>query len=297
MNCKQCGFPIGPEDQFCKNCGTKVPAESTVVQESVNQVVTQNTGIPITEPVQTTPVIPVETNVVESVTPVVEPASEPAPQPSIQPQVQNDNQKPNNAKYIITGVLAVAIVTGAFIFAKTMNIQKNAPEPEPKVVEVTKDYNVVYKNFKMNVPGDLVFEKENGSLYIYDEEENWVAVIDIEQMDYDSIKNNKDKIKESVEKKGYSGDKVKEKTIETVEYITIELSKNLSKSILAYTKLNSTHTMVITAYTVNNDQYDYKILERLNKIVQSAEYDESIKGILEKQGIKIGNIFDTNKSE
>ena len=293
MNCKQCGFPVTENDQFCKNCGTAVviPNETEVVNESVNEMV--NASNENVNPVVTQEITPQVTNENVGVTPVEVKPEESVPVEQTVPVAPESKQ--NNAKYILIGVIAIAVIAAVVIVILNRK-PKEEPVPQEETKVVVKDYKVNFNNYKMTIPGNLIYEKSGEQLLVGDEKETWIAVLEFGDINFNTLKNKKSTLKPTFEKHGYTCTEAEEKTIGGVEFITLEATSGSEKAIIGYTKINAMHALCITAYNVNGT-IDYKIIESLSSLIKSIEYDENAKGMNYNQKIIIDDKFNIDLGE
>lgn len=289
MNCKQCGFPVSENDQFCKNCGAVVviPNETEVVNESVNEMVNASNEVVTQE------MTPQVTNENVGVTPVEVKPEESVPVEQTVPVAPES--KPNNAKYILIGVIAIAVIAAVVIVILNRK-PKEEPVPQEETKVVVKDYKVNFNNYKMTIPGDLIYEKSGEQLLVGDEKETWIAVLEFGDINFNTLKNKKSTLKPAFEKHGYTCTEAEEKTIGGVEFITLEATSGSEKAIIGYTKINAMHALCITAYNVNGT-IDYKIIESLSSLIKSIEYDENAKGMNYNQKIIIDDKFNIDLGE
>ena len=68
------------------------------------------------------------------------------------------------------------------------------------------------------------------------------------------------------------------KTYNGVEFLTLEITVEGLKGIIAYEKLNSMYTIGFVIYNVYNE-YDYDILKDVTPVIKSAEFSSSSNGI------------------
>ena len=299
MNCKKCGFPITNGDQFCKNCGEPVMAVNNVDQ-SMNGQVMNNQNMQFQQPVNG------QSNLqyVNS-QPNPQMINEAMPTPSVEPSVQQpwmnnynqaspnmnnnaDTKKGLNTKYIMIGlgtvICVLALVLIASMVLKKDNTSLNNSGAGSNNNPVTpsqvsnKAYKVNFKGFTLNIPDNLIYEEMNGDLYISDEEGTWVTILEVEQGSYATLKQNINLLQNSMQQAGYTCDSAQEKTIDGMDFITMEISMSGENAIAAITKANSMYIFGLTVITQDND-INYDLLKTFVPILNSAQYSETLNKI------------------
>ena len=247
MNCSKCGFQLTGEDQFCKNCGAAVTAQIENGGQVFQQQPVPQTGI-VSEPTMN------PQNIAQA--------------PINTQQYQQPSKKNDNIKIIVIGLVAIAaIIAGTLIFL-SMN-KKEEKKPDATVVS-TKVYKVNFSGFTFSIPDDLIYQATTNMLAIGDENANWMAKLEIEQGSFSQLEANKNQLHTVLQKNGYTSTVAVDKKIGDVKFLTMEMSKGGQKGIAALTKLNSMYFAAVTALSQDNE-YDYKILEKIAPIIASAE--------------------------
>lgn len=267
MNCKKCGSPLAENDQFCKNCGATVNAqeEQSVSQQPMN---------PKPEQVQQ----PMNNQAYQQ--PNYSNNGQPAWQNGYNPTPNFQQQKPNsNVKYIVIGVVVVvAIFAGMFIFNSLGNNGGTSYSGGSGSSSVTKtsnkSYKVNFKGFTFTIPDNLVYEEDDGVLLIGDEDGTWVTQLELEQGSFSQLKANKNQLQAMMQQNGYTCTAAVEKTLGGIDFITMEISASGQKAIAALAKANAMYFIGVTAMNQDND-YDYKLLETIAPIIESAESTSS----------------------
>ena len=286
MNCKKCGAVLTPEDQFCKNCGETVNSQT-------NNVGTQ-------QPVETP-----NNN-------FGQPAGMGQPVNNAQPSYNNMNNnghgwqnynnapmynnqpmnKPSgNGKYIaiglaiIVGIFAIIFIVGMVTSKDDNNSLTSGGSNNTNVTQTSKtNYKVNFKGFTFEIPDNLVYEEDDGTLLIGDEAGTWATILELEQGSFTQLQANKGQLQSMMQQSGYIASAATEKTLGGVNFITLEITKSGQKAIAALAKANSMYFIGVTALNQDND-YDYKLLETIAPIIKSAQYT----------GSTTNNISGTNK--
>ncbi len=288
MFCKNCGANLEENDVFCTNCGTKV--EKLVGQEEKNEV---------EQPVAEENIGVSQNNVVveeETVNPVVEPIKENTEQSKNTTKSKKDLRGVNKGGVIIAcvvGVILVLCMIIPIIFLALVGIGIAASGEytsneidRPSVSNNSSNsgytnvstnskstYKVEFNGFELKIPDDFVYEKdeEEGVLYVTDEDEDWMAQIEIIEGSFSQISSNKSQLKSLYEEQGYTSSVAKEKTVDGVKFIYNELSYSGTNFIAAIAKANSMNTFAITLFDIDNE-FDEDLLEKVSSIVNSASY-------------------------
>ena len=264
MNCKNCGFQLNENDQFCKNCGT--PVNNASVQNNNEGLNTQSEQSNLQPNVMQQPI----NNNSQPVSPQ---------QPSwansynAQPTNQAINQAPinsGNGKFIAIGVTVAIIIVGIILGVNIYNGSKNNGT-SPIVSNNTPTYSVKFNGFTFKIPTSLVYETRTDSIVVGDEKGTWAAVIEVFEGSYSETVASMNEIQAYYKSLGYTSSAVGEKTIGGMSYVTMELSQNSTNMVVGITRANAMTLFGVTAYNVSND-YDYNILQTVSSILKNAEY-------------------------
>lgn len=264
MNCKKCGSPLSANDQFCKNCGAAANAQEEMIGGQT-QMQQNNQSDMSQQPVNIQQPINVQTQ------PINENSSPNGwqnsynPTPNFQPQNTN-----NNGKYILIGIIAVvALFAGFFIFNSSNNDGGNGGGSN-YTGGTTKSYKVNFKGFTFTIPDNLVYEQDGSVLLIGDEAGTWVTQLEVEEGSFAQLKSNKNQLPSLMQQNGYTCAAALEKSLGGVDYITMEVTASGQNFIAALAKANAMYFVGITAVNRNNS-FDYKLLETIAPIINSAE--------------------------
>lgn len=265
MNCKNCGFQLNENDQFCKNCGT--PVNNVSVQnnnESLNVQQESNYRQP---------------NMQQSA------VQQPSWAGGYNGQAINQASRNSNTKFIIIGIIVAVVVVGAIIggaVAFSVLGNKKINNSEPKESEVTlvnndnnnknSNYTVKFKGFTFKIPTNFVYEVQTNALLLGDEEGTWASYVEIVEGSYNQLLSRKGQFQSTYQSMGYTSSAAVEKTIGGMPFITIEISKSGTNTLLGLTKANSMNLFGVTIYNIDNE-YDYKLLETISGILSATEYN------------------------
>lgn len=325
MNCKNCGYLLSNEDQFCKNCG------SPVVGEQAPEVPTFN----VVEPENVTPsVVPNNFGQAEvnnfNQQPMMQQPVEPMPmqQPMMQQQVmpmqqpmmqqpyannsmnQFNNQAPknDNSKFIILGIIVavvVAIIGVVVVLVVTKNNGNNinpsgnngsnipaTPTDNPT------NYEVTVGDFTFSIPNNLQYEEvyQDGDeeLLVGDLAGTWIAKIFVAEGNYDVIKSKRSELQQVFVDLGYVASPAQVNTYGGYEVITVEVTAAGTKELVVYSKANNQHYFGVDLFT-NDNSIDYTLLNTLAPILKNAKYKSNTSNMEMKSDINLGEVIDKLK--
>lgn len=291
MNCNNCGSPLIPGDQFCKNCGTPVPNNSVQNPNvGVNGPVIQPTMQPVQpepqqvfqQPVQTVETMNMSQPMNNVSTPTMQPQNvNPTPSP-VQPQPTNKN---NTVLFVIIGVVLVGIIIVLAVLLMNKKEQPvtngtNGNTSGDNVAQLaqTNTYEVTGIGYKFDVPTDIVYEKDSEQIMFGNEAKGWVAMVSLFDSYYSEISSNSTLFAQTMNDLGYSISNTEVKTIGNKEYVVFDGEYEGMVYTMAFTELPNNNTAMIMIIDMNNvstNQY----LEDVNKILETAEYAGSYRGI------------------
>lgn len=176
-------------------------------------------------------------------------------------------QKNDNSKFIIIGVVAAVIIFG--LLAVIASLAKNNNSSSQEIINKN-TYQVNYRGYSLNIPNDLIYAEVDGTLMLTDETESWGGEILIEKGSYAQLKANKSQLKPAMESGGNSSSVAKIKTINGVEFVTLELSTNGTNAVIGFAKLNSMNFVGVSGFKKAND-FDYDIFKILASIIKTAK--------------------------
>ena len=249
MNCRQCGSPLTENDQFCKRCGTAVNVQS--VSQSVNtqpqnnSMANENYG----QSNYSNANQPTWTNSYGVQCPVP--------------------KKNDNTKFIIIGVIIVVLVAViAIIIGMISSFGGNGNTDTPinngtsnngtsdinnsgnsgNTVTQTSFYKVNFNGFTVNIPDNLVYEQSGDVLVVGNEEDTWLAQIELIEGSYVQLKNNSGQMQQLLQKQGLTSSAAQIRNVGGVEFITLEVSSSGQNAIFAYAKANSMYVFAFTIF-------------------------------------------------
>lgn len=286
MNCKKCGAPLTENDQFCKNCGEAVNSQSINTGDQTSfGVANTNTNNNLNQQ-------PMDNNVQPSYSNNINNNAQPS-----YPNNMNNNQqqgwanynnapmynnqpinKPSgNGKYIAIGfAILVGIIAVVLVISMVMSKDNNSNLTGGGSSNVTQpsktNYKVAFKGFTFEIPDNFVYEEDNGTLMIGNEEGTWAAILELEQGSFAQLKANKNQLQSLMQQSGYTASIASEKNLGGVDFITLEISASGQNAIAALAKANSMYFIGVTAMNQDNE-FDYKLLETIAPIVKSAQYN------------------------
>lgn len=252
MNCKNCGSSLKENIQFCENCGAKVNGKTNYGPAP------ENSGWKLMLILVGSTLIGVAIVILIA-------------------QVIENKKYDNSAKISREKSEIVA----------NSHEEDEEYESDDVAVKSTKDagksiYTVESGDFSFEIPTNLICTKEYDDdrgvefITIEDEENNWIASMGLLPGTgaYENLLKNKNYLKAGLIEDGASevSDAV-EKNIGGIPVIVFEFNKSGQKAIAAYAKYTSTSVFAITIVNKDN-KYDYNALEKIAKIISTAEYND-----------------------
>ena len=261
MNCQKCGFQLTENDQFCKNCGA-----------SVNNTDVQNSSLGLNNQTIQSSMQGVS---YQSMNNYTEPTQQSSWANKSTVQSINQTSKDNNIKFIIIGIIVARAIIGIIAAVGLFGDNKSN---NSETNNGSSSYTVKFNGFTFKVPTNLVYETQTDALLIGDEDGTWTVSIEVIDGSYSQMLSNKNQLQTMFQSTGYTASVPVEKTIKGMSFITLELSKSSSNVLLGLTRANSMNLFGISAYNIDNE-YDYKLLEKISTILSSAEYSGSTNNI------------------
>ena len=262
MNCKKCGFLLSGNDQFCKNCGAPVNAQSNINSSSQSTINQQSQTYQSTS--------------------------------NMQPKQSNAK------KYIIIILSAILVVIASIqIYKLVTTVKENTPNSNYNSGQVTQtgnsSYNLNYKGYTFNMPNDVVAEETSGGLLLANEAKGWIVNLMIEEGSYEKLISNKSRITSLVEADNKCKVKsIDEKKLGGINYLTVETEMQGAKVLMAFAKLDASHIYLIVAMNASAT-IDYKTLESVSPILSSAKAKSASNSIATNNDIKLEGILELAK--
>ena len=266
MNCKNCGYAITQDDQFCKSCGT--PTNISVQNnEGVGTSVNQSVSQPMSQPTQ--PVQPTQQMYQQPMN-----TQSNNYQPSYQQQKNNNN---NAIKFVLIGV-GVLVVIALIIFAisnfsNKSNVGSNVGNEGGNIAASSSStYTVKNGEFTYKIPTDLVYQVQGDTLYISDEKGTWVSMVAMMQGAFSQL--TEANITANLQSAGYNVINSYSKKFNGIDFLISEINYQGTNELLAYAKATSMH--IIGLEIVNQaNEIDTNLLEKLAPIVNTIEHTGS----------------------
>lgn len=319
MNCKKCGSPLGPNEVFCKECGTSV---DTLVPGTPGITPSANQQQAPVTPV--TPVAPVATPVAAPVTPTgvpsmpspmmgqsvgnasVPPVSQMSGVPMQQPPVK---EKKGGSKFIvaIVAILAIAVVAAVLYFTVFNKKEDKKPESNSNTTSqsntnsannsnTNSNSNVVQNNtFSINhggytfkIPLQYKTQVQGENLVITDDV-NWAVAVQPLATSYESLLAQKETLKQNLISSGYTNVTDTEETVNGKSYFVIKETANGQNGIIGFVKADAASVFLYELITSDNT-YGTKYLSVLDSIFGTAVADNNGFGI-DVSGKDLKSIF------
>jgi len=143
-------------------------------------------------------------------------------------------------------------------------------EKEEKVVVTKKNQKVAFGDFQVSVPRQYLHEVLGEQLALYNEDETWVSVFEIQNAKYSDMLKNKVALKPYLEQQGGKVESVDIKTIAGKEMIVAEFEMTGQKYSGVYTKADANNTLCITVMSTDGT-YGQDVLEEIGSVIASIE--------------------------
>ncbi len=262
MNCKKCGAALHEGSKFCTNCGEPISVQAP-------------TGTGVNNQSSQTPNPMAETNVNNQSINVI---------PTLNQNVQSNNfnsDEKDNKKYIILGGVIVAVIVVLGIVLGIRMFKGGENNSKSNIYLSSANYKVKLGNFTFNIPDNLVYATEDGSLVISDENSTWLTYLAAESGSFSSLKTNINKIAGCFSELTING-QAQLKTVDGTEFITLEASESGQNFLMVFTKLNAMYIACLTIQSSDNN-YNYDVLSVISRIVKNTTYSDTTNAIASKQ--------------
>lgn len=311
MNCPKCGSPLNPGDEFCRNCGFRIPTNqnSSNAQGAQNNVTAPNPNMngsinTNSNMNQGTPNMG-DTNFGGNTY-----GSNSAP------------KKSSNVGLIILVIVLILAIVGILVYflvvkkpAPTINenppenqtsnqVADNKPGTTP-TIQKTASYKVKVGNITYHIPGEYIYETlSDGSIVITNDSGEIAANIAITEGSFNKLEDNLDQLSTIFQESVISTVTLKPAEIKKAngnDVITIEMTDGSDNEVLAFFKVNSMYYGVAEIRNINYT-VDYSMLNDLESIMSSVEISdnsasfikEDSKIDLSKAEKALGKLKDTN---
>ena len=295
MNCKNCGFMLNSDDQFCKNCGTPVSIQNNVGGLGQQAGVQNNVATPSVSAnniYYQQPSGPVNNGYNPNNSGYTPNNNGYNPNNGFQSSnniyyQSMNNQSSNVVKFVTIAVIViVALVSGFLVYQSFKNKDDNGSGSSN--AGTTSYYKINLKGYEFSIPTGVLAEVTSDGLEIGDDV-TWYAIIDISDLDYDLVKSRMNNL-EGFSDSGYTSSSVAVRNYGGVEYVSFKVTGQGYTTIGAYSKLDSINTVYIS---VMNDTYtaDFDLLNKISPILKSAKYTSQSNNISVKEKMNVSSAF------
>lgn len=325
MNCKKCGSPLGPNEVFCKECGTSVDTlvpGTPGITPSASQQQTPVTPVtpvsPVATPASVPTAAPVAPNGVPSMPspmmgqPVgnapVPPVSQMAGAPMQQPPVK---EKKGGSKFIVAIVAILAIVVVAAVLYFTVFNKKEDKNPASNSnttsqsntntnsasnsntnsnsnVAHNSTFSINHGGYTFKIPLQYKTQVQGENLVITDDV-NWAVAVQPLAAPYESLVAQKETLKQNLISSGYTNVTDSEETVNGKSYFVIKGTSNGQNGIIGFVKADAASVFLYELITSDNT-YGTKYLSVLDNIFSTAVADNNGFGI-DVSGKDLKSIF------
>lgn len=269
MICSKCSAQLNDNDKFCTACGQLNIAPTQPMTTPVTPVSpVAPVAAPVIDPVFT------NSNLVTPVQPIQEtPVTPTSPVTPVTPSFAYPTNTPKSSKLplILVGVFTLILVAAAAMIVPGLLSKTDKTETDKVAEVVVSGVKVKVDEFTLTVPEKYIFDSTSSSITIFNSDETWASKITIEPASYSRIIENKSKLKASIIKSGYESSDPIEKTISGSKVLSVEVTTDSSKSLLAFKSGSSSKVFCIEIIT-EDETFDYQVLEELVKILNTAVY-------------------------
>ena len=303
MKCIKCNNELGANDKFCSICGTPV--------QKINEGGENQNTYTYDRPSEQQYSYERQNNNLNQQNNSYGQAYERSTTNNINNKKNNNTIKVCVIIIIVLLVLAFLSIIGIKVFKaaeKVINesINNNAPttsdssnngqgsnDTNVTPVSKTNSYKVTYNGFRLYIPDTLVYQMNNNNktLNIGDAKYTWIAGLEIDQLPFETLKQNKSTLRTSLMQANTNANisEAKLETIGGVEYILLEFNSAGEKEIIGIAELNSMNVAIFELRNENND-FDRENIKNLSSIISTAEYIGESSYIKSSDDLKIKGI-------
>jgi hypothetical protein len=178
---------------------------------------------------------------------------------------------------LLTIVLVIGILIGSTVFSKqvytpTSTKSKNTTEKVKHVAD-GKNNTTYVGNYLYKIPEEYDYDKLNGGLVVYGNNDEFRLFIKAKQGSYEYIANSKESIRKSMDNIGMSVNNIKETALNEKPYVVVEATVGPRNRIYAMCDGNHDNIFYIEIISSDND-YNYIALDIANDIINNAEYND-----------------------
>lgn len=254
MICKKCGTTLNDKDILCPGCGSRVEEVKTEKIENIK--IDNNSNITITD--DNIKISNETTHSNQDIMPI-----------DIKNNKKLDTspiEKKSKKKYLIILLVIILIISSIYIgyaYAKSYI----------KKTKMNVTYDIHYKNYVVSVLNRYVYDTSNiekGFLTFSDDINNYVVLININEGNYNNLKDEYLKLKPIIENQGLIVKNITKKTLYNKDYIAVEIVNHGEEQILMYTNLDDNN--LITLLLINkNHTYDYTYVKNITPLIKNIK--------------------------
>lgn len=240
MKCNNCGTKCSIDDFICTNCG------SILVKENSSSF-----------------------NEIEGEAPVIIKKEE----KYISPKKSFDF-KP------LLGIILLILLAGISIFLIKDKIGNNKQTEKEEKKEnfqnvdtrVLKEDGIVsFNGYDFTIPKECEYQIDGEDLIIKDKLEKWITIVQVVNISYTKLLNNKIKIENSYKNIDMKVSPLKEQTYDNKPFLVTELSKSKYEMLLGITETQMNQSFVIVSTTADS-KVSYEGIKVVSNILKNAKY-------------------------
>lgn len=285
MQCLKCGAVIEDGFRVCRKCGYPVKNESNNSDIKIESVVSENIVNSNIE-VQSTSsnidkIVPDSSNsITNSNFEIFDSLNNEYDDVDIMKDEQDtqnkdisyDDDYSSNIffkyKYFIVTGGAVFIIIIALLFSKYL---PNDVDDRVKENNNITTYNkIIFKNYMFSIPDKYGYSVNNESITIGDFDGNFGIQLEVSNGDYNKLVLNKGELSKILEKKNYTCGEASIIEENNIDFLVLEVNINGEKSLLAFSKVDSSKYFVISLFNKDNE-IDYDLMKIASNIIDLVE--------------------------